>query len=52
MAWEISENGKEPYPDMRVAEVVPQVKSGYRMRFDPVLVDFRFGDYVTVIKKL
>lgn len=47
MSWEISENGKEPYPDMRVAEVVTQVKNGYRMRFDPVFVDFRFGDYVT-----
>ncbi|CAI2299299.1 unnamed protein product [Caenorhabditis sp. 36 PRJEB53466] len=46
MAWEITENGKEPYPDMRVAEVVGQVKSGYRMRFDPVLVDMRFADYV------
>uniref|UniRef100_A0A1I7TBA6 Protein kinase domain-containing protein n=1 Tax=Caenorhabditis tropicalis TaxID=1561998 RepID=A0A1I7TBA6_9PELO len=47
MAWEITENGKEPYPDMKVAEVVQQVRNGYRMRFDSVFVDHRFGDYVT-----
>ncbi|EGT51440.1 hypothetical protein CAEBREN_05957 [Caenorhabditis brenneri] len=47
MAWEITENGKEPYPDMKVAEVVMFVRGGNRMRFDPVFVEQRFGDYVT-----
>uniref|UniRef100_A0A8R1I8F5 Tyrosine-protein kinase n=1 Tax=Caenorhabditis japonica TaxID=281687 RepID=A0A8R1I8F5_CAEJA len=44
MAWEITENGKEPYPEMRVAEVVTQVKNGHRMRFDPLALTVRFGE--------
>lgn len=48
MAWEITENGREPYPDMRVAEVVGKVRDGYRMRFDPIFVDMRFADYLVV----
>ncbi|CAD6196192.1 unnamed protein product [Caenorhabditis auriculariae] len=34
MAWEIFENGKEPYPGMSVAEVAGQVTTGYRMPFN------------------
>ncbi|EFP10154.1 hypothetical protein GCK72_007133 [Caenorhabditis remanei] len=33
MAWEITEDGKEPYPGMKVLEVALQVPKGYRMKF-------------------
>ncbi|CAB3408111.1 unnamed protein product [Caenorhabditis bovis] len=35
MAWEIYENGKEPYSDMKVAEVAKEVLGGYRLPFKP-----------------
>ena len=34
MCWEIFHNGKEPYPGMRVPEVLAFVQQGQRMSFD------------------
>ncbi|CAI5441854.1 unnamed protein product [Caenorhabditis angaria] len=33
MCWEVYHDGEEPYPGMRVAEVLPKVQEGYRMPF-------------------
>ncbi|CAB3408984.1 unnamed protein product [Caenorhabditis bovis] len=45
MAWEITEDGQEPYPGLRVVEVVGKVLSGYRMPFD-ASVDKEFADFI------
>ncbi|CAI5438251.1 unnamed protein product [Caenorhabditis angaria] len=45
MAWEITENGKEPYPGLRVAEVVGKVMTGYRMPFAPE-VEKSFANFI------
>ncbi|PIC42263.1 hypothetical protein B9Z55_009394 [Caenorhabditis nigoni] len=34
MCWEVYHDGTEPYPGMKVAEVLPRVQEGYRMPFD------------------
>ncbi|ULU08336.1 hypothetical protein L3Y34_019476 [Caenorhabditis briggsae] len=45
MAWEIIENGKEPYPGMKVLEVALKVCQGYRMNFNKD-VDRDFEHYI------
>ncbi|KAF1770205.1 hypothetical protein GCK72_002023 [Caenorhabditis remanei] len=46
MAWEIIEDGKEPYPGMRVVEVATKVlKEGYRMTFNAE-VNVEFADFI------
>ena len=34
MCWEVYHDGTEPYPGMKVAEVLPRVQDGYRMSFE------------------
>ncbi|KAF1770179.1 hypothetical protein GCK72_001997 [Caenorhabditis remanei] len=34
MCWEVYHDGTEPYPGMKVAEVLPRVQDGYRMPFE------------------
>lgn len=34
MCWEVYHDGTEPYPGMKVAEVLPRVQEGYRMPFE------------------
>lgn len=45
MAWEITEDGKEPYPGMRVIEVAMQVVRDYRMTFSNE-VNAEFAKYI------
>lgn len=45
MAWEITEDGKEPYPGMKVLEVAMKVVSDYRMSFSPE-VNAEFSSYI------
>ncbi|CAA93289.1 Tyrosine-protein kinase [Caenorhabditis elegans] len=44
MCWEVYHDGIEPYPGMKVAEVLPRVQNGYRMPFEanvpPAIVRF------------
>ncbi|CAP28296.1 Protein CBG08480 [Caenorhabditis briggsae] len=46
MAWEITEDGKEPYPGMKVIEVAMNVMKGYRMTFSAE-VNAGFAAYIT-----
>lgn len=45
MAWEIIEDGKEPYPGMKVLEVAVEVPKGYRMKFNAE-VNVEFGEFI------
>lgn len=45
MAWEITEDGKEPYPGMKVIEVAMQVVRNYRMTFSAE-VNAEFSSYI------
>ncbi|CAI5450800.1 unnamed protein product [Caenorhabditis angaria] len=47
MSWEICENGKEPYAEMRVADVAREVLTGGRLQFKPDVC----ADYVKFINK-
>lgn len=45
MAWEITEDGKEPYPGMKVLEVAMEVMRDYRMSFNTE-VNAEFAAYI------
>ncbi|CCD66816.1 Tyrosine-protein kinase [Caenorhabditis elegans] len=45
MAWEITEDGKEPYPGFKVIEVAMKVLQGYRMPFSPE-VNKEFAEFI------
>lgn len=45
MSWEIIEDGKEPYPGMKVLEVAVEVPKGYRMSFNAE-VNVEFAEYI------
>lgn len=45
MAWEITEDGKEPYPGMKVLEVAMKVMQDYRMPFNAE-VNAEFASYI------
>lgn len=47
MAWEITEDGKEPYPGFKVIEVAMKVLQGYRMPFSPE-VNKEFAEFILV----
>uniref|UniRef100_A0A8R1DL28 Protein kinase domain-containing protein n=1 Tax=Caenorhabditis japonica TaxID=281687 RepID=A0A8R1DL28_CAEJA len=46
MAWEITEDGKEPYPGLKVVEVAIKVLQGYRQPFSPD-VNQEFANYIS-----
>lgn len=45
MAWEITEDGKEPYPGMKVIEVALGVVAGQRMKFNAE-VNAEFAEFI------
>ncbi|ULU13356.1 hypothetical protein L3Y34_016092 [Caenorhabditis briggsae] len=47
MCWEVYHDGTEPYPGMKVAEVLPKVQEGYRMPFEAKGVAAAVVKYVT-----
>uniref|UniRef100_A0A1I7UYK7 Tyrosine-protein kinase n=2 Tax=Caenorhabditis tropicalis TaxID=1561998 RepID=A0A1I7UYK7_9PELO len=47
MAWEITEDGKEPYPGMKVIEVALEVVKGHRMKFNSE-VNQEFANYILI----